>query len=127
MTMEGLIVDQILFGIIWYTKHEEARRCIEKEDSERRPWGGTGYANWGVSGPTRTINQSKKGEEMSIKFDGDETRMQAIVKGLDEGKKERKRREQGELPTVTLTLTPNSSLPPLTLIPSERVCQGRSK
>ncbi|KAK1227547.1 histone methyltransferase set1 [Marasmius sp. AFHP31] len=109
--------------LIRYTKHEEAKKCVEKEDGKRRPWGGAGYANWGASGPTSTINRSKEGEEISVIFDGDGTRTQAVVKVLDERKKERKRRERGELPTLTLTPTPSSSLPPPTPIPStsERV------
>ncbi|KAF9255859.1 hypothetical protein L218DRAFT_302622 [Marasmius fiardii PR-910] len=99
--------------LIRYMAHEQARKCVEKEDGKRRPWAGAGYHNWGASGATSSLGRSRDAEEISVIFDGDGSRTQAVVKVLDDRKKERRRRERGEILTPT-----SNSLPPPTPTPS---------
>lgn len=100
---------------IRYNTHEEAKRCAEKEDGNRLGVGGGMGMNVGPQG---------KGEEVRVILDGEGSKLKAILKELDEGRRrvieEKKRKERevkvkeanaaaGTPPTTSSSQTPQQS------------------
>ena len=100
---------------IRYNTHEEAKRCVEKEDGKRLGVGG---------GMGMSVGPQGKGEEVRVILDGEGTKLKAILKELDEGRrravedKKRKEREAkvkeanaaaGTPPTTTCSQTSQQS------------------
>lgn len=100
---------------IRYNTHEEAKRCVEKEDGKRLGVGG---------GMGMSVGPQGKGEEVRVILDGEGSKLKAILKELDEGRRravEEKRRKEREAkvkeanaavgipPTSTCSQTPQQS------------------
>ncbi|OCH94594.1 hypothetical protein OBBRIDRAFT_769324 [Obba rivulosa] len=76
-------------GIVFirFSSHEEAKKCVEKENGKKLPVG----IGHGLSGI--------EGEELKVVFDGEQQRLKAVLKQLDDRRKqqrEEKRRKEKE-------------------------------
>ncbi|KAJ3786070.1 hypothetical protein GGU10DRAFT_267972 [Lentinula aff. detonsa] len=71
---------------IRYPTHAEAKRCVERENGQKRPWAGAGY------GPN---------DQIQVDFDGTGQKLAAVLKELDDRKNGRKRVEPVPRPTVS--------------------------
>ncbi|KAJ3869517.1 hypothetical protein EV359DRAFT_29806 [Lentinula novae-zelandiae] len=69
---------------IRYPTHIEAKRCVEKENGQKRPWAGAGY---------------DAGDQIQVDFDGTGQKLAAVLKELDDRKNGRKKAEPA-LPIV---------------------------
>ncbi|KAF8830307.1 hypothetical protein HHX47_DHR2000639 [Lentinula edodes] len=88
---------------IRYPTHIEAKRCVEKENGQKRPWAGAGYGPNGVGGyhdhgPNGNI-KGDAGDQIQVDFDGTGQKLAAVLKELDDRKNGRKKAEPA-LPIV---------------------------
>jgi RNA recognition motif-containing protein len=77
-------------GIVFikFNTHDEAKRCVEKENGKRL----------GVGGGIGLTAGAGEGEEVRVVFDGEGVKLKAVLKELDDGRKrtreEKKRKER---------------------------------
>ncbi|KAJ3999738.1 hypothetical protein F5050DRAFT_857640 [Lentinula boryana] len=100
---------------IRYPTHAEAKRCVDKENGQKRPWAGAGYGPNGVGGYHEhgmNGNWNAKGEagdQIQVDFDGTGQKLAAVLKELDDRKNGRKRVEPVPRPTVSPSANNDSS------------------
>ncbi|KAJ3811847.1 hypothetical protein F5876DRAFT_38703 [Lentinula aff. lateritia] len=71
---------------IRYLTHIEAKRCVEKENGQKRPWAGAGY---------------DAGDQIQVDFDGSGQKLAAVLKELDDRKRKNGRKKaEPALPVV---------------------------
>ncbi|KAJ4490024.1 hypothetical protein J3R30DRAFT_3277112 [Lentinula aciculospora] len=109
---------------IRFPTHAEAKRCVEKENGQKRSWAGAGYGPHGVGGYLNNNNHENAkgdaGDQIQVDFDGTGQKLAAVLKELDERKNGRRRMEfanNNNLSTdyqtpTTPTFKLPSSLPP---------------
>ncbi|KAK7050016.1 histone methyltransferase set1 [Paramarasmius palmivorus] len=94
-------------GVLYlrYATHEEAKRCVERENGKKRPFGGSKGAG--------------EGEEICAAFDGEGHKLKAVIRELDERKKEKRRRDRGEVSKdkISTPTTSSSSARPFHPLP----------
>ncbi|KAF8958959.1 hypothetical protein BDZ97DRAFT_1761764 [Flammula alnicola] len=84
---------------IKFQTHEEAKRCVERENGRKG----------GIAGLTMSVKQGEI-EEWKVVFDGEGSRLKAVLKELDERKKrEREEKRRGVVPNGIINATPGSS------------------
>ncbi|KAJ3764467.1 hypothetical protein EV360DRAFT_31311 [Lentinula raphanica] len=81
---------------IRYPSHAEAKRCVEKENGQKRPWAGAGY---------------DAGDQIQVDFDGSGQKLAAVLKELEDRKNGRKRVDSAPRPNASPLITNDSNTP----------------
>ncbi|KAJ3823230.1 hypothetical protein F5880DRAFT_558623 [Lentinula raphanica] len=104
---------------IRYPTHAEAKRCVEKENGQKRPWAGAGYGPNGVGGyHDHALNGSGNwnakgdaGDQIQVDFDGSGQKLAAVLKELEDRKNGRKRVDSAPRPNASPLITNDSNTP----------------
>ena len=86
--------------LIKFSSHEEAKKCVEKENGRKAGQGMGGAAGIGI-GNTPSQGPGTAEEELRVVFDGEGKKLAAVMRELDRRKRikmeEKRRREKGML------------------------------